>query len=205
MFFIYIRIDNRFAPRAETGGHSCCQSSWWPSPMPRKRRFMLRKSRLALSGVVTSGLVLYGAVGSYYALPSIGQRYYGPERTAPGVLALLSPASQDRAAPTTAPKHTLKAAEVLKRGDLLRSENGAYELIHQRDGNVVLNIVCARETTGNCCGRRALPGANSSYSDLSAGWQPGALPAIHAHRRAPARSSGAGPPTANCGSRTTGT
>jgi hypothetical protein len=140
MFFIYIRIDNRFGAQGR---------NWWPLLLPiflaaityAPKALMLRKSRLALSGVVTSGLVLYGAVGSYYALPSIEQRYYGPERSAPGVLGLLSPGSEEKAGQTTAVRHTLKAEEVLTRGESLRSENGAYELIHQRDGNVVLNRV----------------------------------------------------------------
>jgi 4-amino-4-deoxy-L-arabinose transferase-like glycosyltransferase len=90
MFYIYIRIDNRFVAQGR---------NWWPLLLPiflvaityAPKALTLRRSRLALSAAVTGGLSLFGAVGSFYALPSIEQRYYEPEQAAQGILGLMLP------------------------------------------------------------------------------------------------------------------
>ncbi len=76
MFYIYIRIDNRFGAQGR---------NWWPLLMPiflvalawAPRALTLRWSRAALSTVVLFGLLLYGALGSYYGLRTIEKRFYG--------------------------------------------------------------------------------------------------------------------------------
>jgi hypothetical protein len=84
MFYIYIRIDNRFGAQGR---------NWWPLLLPiflvglswAPRALALKWSRNALSTVVLSGLLLYSALGSYYGLRTIEKRYYGPDFSARGV------------------------------------------------------------------------------------------------------------------------
>jgi hypothetical protein len=78
MFYIFIRIDNRFGAQGR---------NWWPLLLPifltaiayAPKALTLRGSRFALSAVVVGGLLLYGAVAGYYALRTLEHRYY-PER-----------------------------------------------------------------------------------------------------------------------------
>jgi hypothetical protein len=96
MFVLYVRIDNRFGAQGR---------NWLPLLLPiflvalhyAPKALTLRPSRVALSRVVLGGLLLYCALGSYYAIPSLVKRYYTPSRHAPTQLAEQGEAPEDDA------------------------------------------------------------------------------------------------------------
>ena len=79
MFYLHIRLDNRFGAQGR---------NWFPLLLPiflaavvyAPKALTLRRVRSVFSTVIAGALLLYCLVGSYYALHTIQRRYYLSDR-----------------------------------------------------------------------------------------------------------------------------